>query len=101
MEGIKPEVCRQVIADFYQRNVGKQSAKHFKGMGYKKTQVYVVVKQVDTREAVKRKKGQGAPRKLSIAQEWKMKATMNNKNSLFSREMALGANLHIPVIETC
>ena len=36
-EGVKPEVPRQIIADFYQENVrmGNSTFEHFKLMGYK------------------------------------------------------------------
>ena len=37
-------------------------------MGYKNVQVNTVMKKVDTGETVDRKKSQGEPRKLSIAQ---------------------------------
>ena len=59
--GVKPEIRRQVIADFYQQNVNKgkfYTFKHFKRMGYKKTQIYAVMKRVDAGESVERKKGQ-------------------------------------------
>ena len=59
--GVKPEIRRQVIADFYRQNVQKgkpYTLEHFKRMGYKRTQIYAVMKRVDAGESVERKKGQ-------------------------------------------
>ena len=55
MEGLKPELRHQVIADFYRRNVGKgksYTAKHLKRMAFKKTQIYAVMKRVDAGESI-------------------------------------------------
>ena len=44
------EVWRRVIADFYQKNSARErsfSEMHFRQMGYKKTQVYVIMKRVN------------------------------------------------------
>ena len=59
-KGVKPEVPRQIIADFYQENVrmGNSTFEHFKLMGYKKMQVHVALKRVDARQLAERKKGQ-------------------------------------------
>ena len=81
---VTPEMRRLVIADFYQKNAAKEksfTATHFKRTGYKKMQVYAVMQRVDRGESVAQRKGQGAPRKLSIAQERKVKEMMNNKNA--------------------
>ena len=42
MERLKPEAQRQIISDFYQKNVAKgrpYTVKHFRAMGLKKTQI--------------------------------------------------------------
>ena len=68
MERLKPEAQRQIISDFYQKNVAKgkpYTVKHFRAMGLKKTQIYRVMKLVDSGEAVDQKKGQGCPRLLT------------------------------------
>ena len=69
MEDVIPEMRRLVIAEFYRKNVGKGksfTAKHFKRMGYKKTQVYAVMKRVDEGESVAQKEGQGRLRKPQL-----------------------------------
>ena len=56
MEAIKPEMRRQVIADFYRKNLSKGknfTFNHFNKMGYKKTQIYSVMKRVDGGESIK------------------------------------------------
>ena len=65
MEGVLPEVRRQIIADFYGKSVSKgkmYTFQHFKKMGCKKTAIYRVMKLVDTGESVEQKEGQGRPR---------------------------------------
>ena len=55
MERLKPEAQHQIISDFYQKNVAKgkpYTVKHFCAMGLKKTQIYRVMKLVDSGEAV-------------------------------------------------
>ena len=69
-----PEMRHLVIADFYPKNVGKGksfTAKHFKRMGYKKAQVYAVIKRVDEGESVVQKEGQGRLWKLQLFQSIK------------------------------
>ena len=76
MEGVLPEVRRQIIANFYGKNVSKgkmYTFQHFKKMGCKKTDIYRVMKLVDAGESVEQKEGQGRPRKLTSAQERKVK----------------------------
>ena len=83
MEPLKPEAQRQIISDFYQKNVAKgkpYTVKHFRAMGLKKTQIYRVMKLVDSGEAVDQKKGQGRPRLLTKLQETQVKSAINNKN---------------------
>ena len=56
--GVKPEIRRQVIADFYQQNVNKgkfYTFKHFKRMGYKKTQIYANGYAAKSLDALKRR----------------------------------------------
>ena len=75
MEGVLPEVRRQIIADFYGKNVSKgkmYTFQHFKKMGCKKTAIYRVMRLVDAGESVAQKEGQGRPRKLTKAQEKKV-----------------------------
>ena len=60
MEALKQEVKREIIADFYRKNVakGKQhTVRHFVSMGLKKTQIYNVMQLVDVWESVARKSG--------------------------------------------
>ena len=74
MEGLLPEVRRQIIADFYGKNVSKgkmYTFQHFKKMGCKKTAIYRVMRLVDAGESVAQE-GQGRPRKLTKAQEKKV-----------------------------
>ena len=55
MEGVLPEVRRQIIADFYGKNVSKgkmYTFQHFKKMGCKKTTIYRIMKLVDAGESV-------------------------------------------------
>ena len=83
MERLKPEAQRQIISDFYQKNVAKgkpYAVKHFRAMALKKTQIYQVMKLVDSGEAVDQKKGQGRPRLLTKLQETQVKLAINNKN---------------------
>ena len=70
MGGVLPEVRRQIIADFYGKNVSKGRVctfQHFGKMGCKKTAIYCVMKLVDAGESVEQKEGQGRPRKLTSA----------------------------------
>ena len=72
MKGVKPKVCRLIIADFYRKNLARgksYTVRHFKRMGYKKPQIYTVMKRVDEGEPLVRRKSQGGPQKLSTAQE--------------------------------
>ena len=82
MEALKQEVKREIIADFYRKNVAKgkpHTVRHFVSMGLKKTQIYSVMQLVDAGESVAQKSGQGRPRKLSKAQERQIKKLVNNK----------------------
>ena len=75
MEGVLPEVRRQIIADFYGKNVSKgkmYTFQHFKKMGCKKTAIYCVMRLADAGESVVQKEGQGRPRKMTKAQEKKV-----------------------------
>ena len=84
MGGVLPEVRRQIIADFYGKNVSKGRVctfQHFWKMGCKKTAIYCVMKLVDAGESVERKEGQGGPRKLTSAQERKVKLAFNNRRN--------------------
>ena len=75
MDGLLPEVRRQIIADFYRKNVSKRKMytfQHFKKMGCKKNAIYRVMRLVDAGESVAQKEGQGRPRKLTKAQEKKV-----------------------------
>ena len=72
MEGVLPEVRRQIIADFCGKNVSKgkmYTFQHFKKMGCKKTAIYRVMRLIDAGESVAQKEGQGRPPKLPKAQE--------------------------------
>ena len=94
MEGVLPEVRRQIIADFFGKNVSKgkmYTFQHFKKMGYNKTAIYRVMKLVDAGESVEQKEGQGRPRKLTSAQERKVKLAFNNKKNAL---MLPFTNLH-------
>jgi len=69
MEGLLPEVQRQIIANFYGKNVSKgkmYTFQHFNQMGCKKTTIYCVMQLVDAGESVAQKEGQGRPRKLTF-----------------------------------
>ena len=75
MEGLLPEVRRQIIADFYGKNVSKgkmYSFQHFEKLGCKKTAIYQVMRLVDAGESVTQKEGQGKPCKLENAHEKKV-----------------------------
>ena len=75
MEALLPEVRRQIIADFYGKNVSKgkmYTFEHFQKMGCKKTAIYRVMRLVDAGESVAQKEGQGRPSKLTKAQEKKV-----------------------------
>ena len=55
MEGVLPKVRRQIIADFYGKNVLKwktYTVRHFKEMGSKKLAVYRVLQLIDAGETV-------------------------------------------------
>ena len=94
MEGVLPEVRRQIIANFYGKNVSKgkmYTFQHFKKMGCKKTAIYRVMKLVDAGESVEQKEGQGRPRKLTSAQERKVKLAFNNKKNALTLPFT---NLH-------
>ena len=55
MEGLLPEVRRQIIADFYGKNVSKgemYTFQHFEKMGCKKSAIYHVMRSVDAEETV-------------------------------------------------
>ena len=72
MEGVLPEVRRQIIADFYGKNVSKgkmYTVQHFKKMGCKKIALYHVMRLVDAGESMTQREGQGRLRKLTKAQE--------------------------------
>ena len=64
---------------------------HFKKMGCKKTAIYRVMKLVDAGESVEQKEGQGRPRKLTSAQERKVKLAFNNKKNALTLPFT---NLH-------
>ena len=96
MEGVLPEVRRQIIADFYVKNVSKgkmYTFPHFKKMGCKKTTIYQVMRWVDAGESVAQKEGQGRPRILSTAQERKVKLALNNKKNASITSMASKLNV--------
>ena len=97
MEGVLPEVRRQIIADFYGKNVSKgkmYTFQHFRKMGCKKTIIYRVMRLVDAGESVAQKEGQGRPRILSTAQERKVKLALNNKKDASITSMASKLNVH-------
>ena len=101
MEALLPEVRRQIIADFYGKNVSKgkmYTFEHFQKMGCKKTAIYRVMRLVDAGESVAQKEGQGRPRKLTSAQEKKVKLAFNNKKNASIPTMASKLNVsHITV----
>ena len=75
MEGLLPEVRRQIIANFYGKNVSKgkmYTFQNFKRMGCKKKPaIYCIMRLIDAGESVVQE-GQGMPRKLTKPQEKKV-----------------------------
>ena len=72
MEGVKNEIRRQIIMNFYQKNFEKgkiYTVKYFKKLDVTSKQVYRAIARVERRESHLQQKGARAPRKLSKAQE--------------------------------
>ena len=83
MEGVKHETRRQIIGNFYRKNIKKGKAytiDFFKALDVKNDQVYRTINHVDEGESHWQWKGGGALRKLSKQQGKGVVKAMENKN---------------------
>ena len=92
MEGVKAKVRRQIIMNFYQKNMGKRklyTIKYFAKLDVGKMQVYQAIARVESGESHLHGAGAGRPRKLSKTQEKQVVKAMENKSGSSLRETLL------------
>ena len=83
MEGVKNEMRRQIIMNFYRKNSDKgkpYTVKFFAQLNVGRKQVYRAIARVESGQSHLQQKGAGSPRKLSKLQEKSVVKSMENKN---------------------
>ena len=82
MEGVKAKVRRQIIMNFYRKNMGKgklYTIKYFAKLDVGKMQVYRTIVRVESGESYLHRAGARRPLKLSKTQEKQVVKAMENK----------------------
>ena len=83
MEGVKNEIRRQIMMNFYRKNLerGKlYTVEYFRKLDGTSKQVYCAIARVECEESHLKRKVARVPRKLSKAQEKQIVKSMKNKN---------------------
>ena len=89
MEGVKNEIRRQIIMNFYQKNSDKGKSymvDFFNKLDVSQVQVYRAITRVESGESHLQRKGGRAPRKLSAAQEKQVVKAMENNIVIMANE---------------